>query len=213
MTVAAGPNIVKNGLVLCLDAANTRSYPGSGTTWTDISGIGNNATLANAVYNSTTKAISFAISPSLATLTLSGLNLSASNYTVMYLGKISGTSRRVLTAISNNWLLGYWNGAGSQYYAEGWITPAGTPASDTQWTMWTGTGDISTDKYSLWKNSTKFIADNSSGSAGPNGLAINAGTYPETSDCEVGIIIAYNRVLTDAEILKNHNALKGRYGL
>ena len=33
-----GPNFVTDGLVLCLDAANTRSYPGSGSTWTDLSG-------------------------------------------------------------------------------------------------------------------------------------------------------------------------------
>ena len=35
-----------NGLVLCLDAANTKSYPGSGTTWTDLSGT-SNGTLTN----------------------------------------------------------------------------------------------------------------------------------------------------------------------
>lgn len=36
-----------NGLVLCLDAGNTKSYPGSGTTWTDLSGRGNTGTLTN----------------------------------------------------------------------------------------------------------------------------------------------------------------------
>jgi hypothetical protein len=41
------PTIVTNGLVLCLDSANTESYPGSGTTWTDLSGNGNNGTLVN----------------------------------------------------------------------------------------------------------------------------------------------------------------------
>jgi hypothetical protein len=47
------PQISLNGLVLCLDAANPKSYPGSGTTWTDLSGRGNNGTLVNGVgYNS-----------------------------------------------------------------------------------------------------------------------------------------------------------------
>jgi hypothetical protein len=41
------PPIIRNGLVLELDAGNIISYPGSGTTWTDISGNGNNATLIN----------------------------------------------------------------------------------------------------------------------------------------------------------------------
>ena len=47
MSVAYNPKIVTNGLVLALDAGNTKSYPGSGTTWTDLSGGGNNGTLTN----------------------------------------------------------------------------------------------------------------------------------------------------------------------
>ena len=47
MAFYRGPNIVRNGLVLCLDAASKRSYPGSGTTWTDLSGLNNNGTLTN----------------------------------------------------------------------------------------------------------------------------------------------------------------------
>jgi len=39
--------IVTNGLVLNLDASRTSSYPNTGTTWTDISGSGNNGTLTN----------------------------------------------------------------------------------------------------------------------------------------------------------------------
>jgi hypothetical protein len=39
--------IVSNGLVLCLDAADKKSYPGSGATWFDRSGNGNNGTLIN----------------------------------------------------------------------------------------------------------------------------------------------------------------------
>jgi hypothetical protein len=39
--------IVKNGLVLWVDAMNDNSYPESGITWTDLSGNNNNATLTN----------------------------------------------------------------------------------------------------------------------------------------------------------------------
>jgi hypothetical protein len=38
MAVPGGPNIVTSGLVLELDAANVKSYPGSGTVWNDLSG-------------------------------------------------------------------------------------------------------------------------------------------------------------------------------
>ena len=47
MSTKYNPSIVKDNLVLYLDAANTKSYPGSGTTWTDISGKGNDGTLTN----------------------------------------------------------------------------------------------------------------------------------------------------------------------
>ena len=47
MGVLYSPKIVTDGLVFCLDAGNTKSYPGSGTTWTDLSTNGNNGTLIN----------------------------------------------------------------------------------------------------------------------------------------------------------------------
>lgn len=53
MAVFSGPEIVNNGLVLHLDAANQRSYPGSGTVWRDMSGRGNDGTLVNGVAYST----------------------------------------------------------------------------------------------------------------------------------------------------------------
>ena len=49
----AAPSFVTDGLVLNLDAGNSASYNGSGTTWTDLSSKGNNGTLVNSVtYNS-----------------------------------------------------------------------------------------------------------------------------------------------------------------
>ena len=47
MGAYSGPEINESGLILCLDAGNTKSYPGSGTTWTDISRNGNDGTLIN----------------------------------------------------------------------------------------------------------------------------------------------------------------------
>lgn len=53
MGIAYNTSIVRDGLVLHLDAANIKSYPGSGTVWKDLSGLGNHGTLVNGpVYNS-----------------------------------------------------------------------------------------------------------------------------------------------------------------
>ena len=50
-----GPNIVKNGLVLYLNAGSPNSFysPTAGTTWKDISGLTNNGTLFNGASYST----------------------------------------------------------------------------------------------------------------------------------------------------------------
>lgn len=43
----SGQKIITDGLVLNLDAAQLRSYPTTGTTWSDLSGNNNNGTLVN----------------------------------------------------------------------------------------------------------------------------------------------------------------------
>ena len=45
MASHSGPDIIEDGLVLALDAANTKSYGGSGTTWSDLSGKENDGTI------------------------------------------------------------------------------------------------------------------------------------------------------------------------
>ena len=47
MSYFNGPKIVSDGLVMCLDAANSKSYISGSSTWNDLSGNGNNGTLVN----------------------------------------------------------------------------------------------------------------------------------------------------------------------
>ena len=47
MSFSFSPKIVTDGLVLYLDAANTRSYVSGSTVWTDLSRVGNNGLLIN----------------------------------------------------------------------------------------------------------------------------------------------------------------------
>ena len=74
MAIAYNTSIVRNGLVLHVDAANPKSYPGTGTVWTDLSGQGLNAVLANSPtyssssfsFNGTNQYASIAYTPTLA---------------------------------------------------------------------------------------------------------------------------------------------------
>jgi hypothetical protein len=49
MSIYGGPDIITDGLILHLDAANSKSYPGSGTVWADLSGNNRNGILTNGV--------------------------------------------------------------------------------------------------------------------------------------------------------------------
>ena len=77
MSYANGPRIVTDGLVCCLDAANRKSYAGSGSAWNDLSGNNNHATLvASPTYDTNNKgSISFNGSTQYAEVTTRNTNL------------------------------------------------------------------------------------------------------------------------------------------
>jgi hypothetical protein len=214
MALYHSPSIVRTGLVLCLDAANIKSYPGSGTTWFDLSGNNNNATLtgtptvSNGVFqfNGTTQYAN-----------VSSINFTSIPYTIMASARYSGSiNGRIITSMNDNWLLGHWSNTTDNYYANGWITAVGAAATTTSWKLYSGTGDIALDQYSLYSGNTQLISNNNGGAAGPNGLSIGrlgTGAGSECSTCEVGFVLAYNLVLSSTEITQNFHALRGRYSL
>jgi hypothetical protein len=206
--------IPASGLVLHLDAGNRSSYPGTGTTWTDLSGSSNNCILSGTATTWTGSAITFDGTANVGKV--ASLNLATTNYTIIAVARYSGLTRgRVVTAISNNWLLGHWSGTTENYYAQEWVTAVGAGSNDTNWRVLVGTGDIAGDVYNLWVNNQKPIPQNPSGGiAGPNGIAIacHTGTLNnEPSNCQVGVVLAYNRVLTDKEIGVISNIYINRY--
>ena len=223
MGVKYSPKIVTDGLVLCLDAANTKSYPGSGTVWTDLSGNGNNGTLTNGpTFSSVNGGV----------IVLDGINdyidvpinLSVINHTIIgasrYVSIDAGATvfergGRTFTAKNNNWLMGHWGSSTTKYYAEGWVTTSDNPVnSDLNWRTYATTGDYTGDQWSFYVNGIRDTGPNTNGVNGPDGFAIGsyAGTS-EFSNSHISYLIAYNRLLSPNEILQNHNALKGRFGL
>ena len=51
MSYINGPKIITDGLILCLDAANDKSYPGSGANWNDLCGIQNGSMVNSPVFS------------------------------------------------------------------------------------------------------------------------------------------------------------------
>jgi len=207
------PGIVTSGLTVYLDAANTSSYPGSGATWTDLSGSGNNMTLTNSPTFSTNNGgiLQFNGSNQYGSLSL---NYSTTNHTIMAASRYSGATRgRVISSNGNNWLFGHWSSGSEEYYAEGWVYE-GT-SNDTNWRIYAGLHNYTSDQISFYSNNVALVTNSTAGSQGFNGLAIGRWGFNNTeySTCEVSFILVYNRLLTTDELTQNFNALRGRYGL
>jgi hypothetical protein len=204
----------RDSLICYLDAADVNSYPGNGSTWFDLSGNGYNATIFNGstyitanngliVLNGTNQYINVPIP-----------NLASTNYTIIGAARYGTIGGRIFAAANNNWLLGWWGTTTENYFAEGWVTPVGNGASDSNFRILSGSGNISEDQYTFYVNGNKAYV-NQNGAAGPNG--INIGRYgpgnSEYSNAYVSYFLAYNRVLSPYEIMEVFQATRGRFGL
>ena len=221
--------IVTSGLVLCLDAANRKSYPGSGTTWTDLSGNGITGTLTNMEipgdYTSTNGGI----------LTFDGTNeyvaantslinrTSGQEITVSCWIKPSRTSGQYGTICGNvfgnfvtyNWLLYQHtdNGAisfhsGNNQYKSSYIPTINVWVNATHTVTSSGVSTL----YVNGVSTQTFTGFTYGGTPGILGIgAVDGGFTPFQGDIAQASI--YNRALTATEIAQNYNALKGRYGL
>ena len=219
MALFHSPSIVTNGLVLCLDAGNRKSYPGTGTTWTDLSGAGNAATILNqgadnagTIYSSTNGGyITFDGNDDRATSTLPALTSYTTSAWVR-LRNFSGGERQLfqtangigLSVLSNRFM--FYNGN---------VNSTIQTVVSNSWYNWVMT---TTNTPS---NSTKMFINNVADGNWANYGAITAGnialaatnTIQRVLSCDIAIFSIYNRALSAAEISQNYNALKGRYGL
>jgi hypothetical protein len=91
MGIRRGPSIVKNGLVLCLDAALPKSYPLSGNTWYDLSGSGNDGTINGATFDTNSRGV-FDFNGSSNYVNCGNLNFSSSFSLSCWIRVDSGTS-------------------------------------------------------------------------------------------------------------------------
>jgi hypothetical protein len=211
-----GLNVVTSDLVLYWDANNPSSYPGTGTTIYDISNSGTayNGTFVNTIsYTSDNGYKVLGTNGSNSYIYNSSLNLSSTNYTVMVGSRYTSIGGRLLNSHNNNWLLGHWNGNTNVHYASGWITSSST-GGDTNWRIYTATGNISGDSYSFYSNNGSPTT-NSGGAAGPNGIAFGAynGGISEFGAGYMSFVLIYNRILTSEEMTQNYNVFKDRFGL
>ena len=227
------PKIVTNGLVLCLDAVNRKSYPGSGTTWTDLSGRGNNATMFGSVPFETdiTSCFNFstatgANSPNSSLGFTFGSNMipTTGNFTFSFWIKNPNSSSGQVGLFSNTGNAdGYRFGIGlngiyfliGPTYTEGTVSFSSS-LSASLWYNVVAVYSRTTASFLLYLNG---VFQNSASIPASQTAFTNATPGLVRSPCctiytgKLGSFSAYNRALTATEIQQNYNALKRRFGI
>jgi hypothetical protein len=218
MALSHSPSIITQNLVLCLDAANPKSYPGSGTTWTDLSGNGNNGTLVNGVGYSGDNLGSLSFDgvndyvniPNFSALALSpACTISIWSYVkqnkgyhfwgnLIFLLQIqSNQTYRLRFNLNGDWRGEYTTSFPSNIWHKLDITWDGTNTKmyiNSQETV-TSTLDSS---FTAFSNTTNQ----------PLEISRRVSDY---SNVDISQVSIYNRALTAQEIQQNFNATKSRY--
>jgi len=222
--ISYGPSITTNGLSLLADASNIKSYPGTGSTWSDLSNNGNDLTLTGSptftnpypggqsiTTDGSTSYISSPLQfilPFTLSLTTKVLSFS-SNYLIFfrsYFGSVSGFCVNVID---------------STHFSVTFFTPSSNYVVNI-------TQDINSLPFTLDivvdKNKSGFIYVNGvlrdSSLVGRYVNPLGYGLLLGTADIPGAAVSAnfyrvalYNRALTQSEIQTNFNAMRGRYGI
>ena len=226
MGLAYGGAIVRDGLVLALDAADRNSYPGSGTTWYDLSGNGNNASLQNGASFSTSNGGYISLDGTDDRIAITDSNgdfdfgtgdfsinvwlNQGTDTTYPHLYTLDDQSNFTLKAIrgglDNAYRLYVYHGY-SVIFTNSYLTP-GT------WQMVTLTRNG--QEHKLYLDGT--ISDTVTDGSGPKSISgstvyLGWGWASEYTPQSRGPVTVYNRLLSPTEVLQNYNATKGRFGL
>lgn len=221
--------VVTDGLQLWLNAADSASYPGSGTTWTDLSQNSYSTTLVGSpTYNTTHFTFNGTTqyddtNQSLASETFSvgawfrtsaaGVKMILSkeslvgnpwNYRIwMNNGQINGDISQVVTQASiSSPLTTYNNGA--------WYFVFFT-RDDSNWYLYVNGSQINSRSDPFVGSITNAQEVWVGRSAYQQGGFSPSGSYQYTGD--IGQIFIYDRVITAQEVLQNYNATRSTYGL
>jgi hypothetical protein len=221
----ANGKIVTNGLVLALDAADRNSYSGSGTSWTDLSGNGNNGTLVNGPTFSNNAIRLDGVNDY---LTLPTTGFAPSTHTIEFWIKRHANSGYFLTIDnSDNPELRLQFSAGkvelTWYDDSAYIASFNSVTNITLDIWYHICVTTQNNDFRMYINGTLDTADTAgtytggtSGNAGEHTLGTynrpGAG-YGGYANVSYGVYRFYNRVLSANEILHNYNIQKTRFGL
>jgi len=220
MAGSVGPNIIEEGLVFYVDAANYESYPGSGTTWTDLVDSGNTTLTNGPTFDSENGgSIVFDGSndyatagyqmPSQSSTTTFSWNLwiylfSGNNqYDVIFGNRYGSANLQFIKITPTSW----------EYYSNGGENISYTIPTN-QWVNLCVVKNQGTHYY--YSNASQVGTRSSNKSIVANPVFMGADAYSgikEPSNVQFASAAIYDRALSSTEITQNYNALKGRFSL
>jgi len=228
MSVEGGPDIITNGLVLYLDAANNRSIVSGSTTWFDLSRNGNTGSLINGPTYSSANGGVLSFDGSNDYVDFYAPNLGTTT-TVEVWCNISSTASKMIfgwlryTLFCSSGHIGF-NTYNSDVYgiSSTQVTALGLVNNWAHY-VFEMRSDVSYTNNKIYINGMpqtlgqQLATENSANrnfNSGFGRIAIarhELVTYFMPMNC--GSFKVYNRALTAAEIRQNYHATKGRYGL
>jgi|SaaInlStandDraft_4_1057021.scaffolds.fasta_scaffold31511_1 hypothetical protein len=231
MAFYSNPKIVTDGLTLLLDAGSENSYPGSGTTWTDLSGNGYDATLsAEAIgtvsasldtmaFNSTDQYIIDDAASSELNVDYFTVEMDLLPIVDSYAG---GPGGRVIwsthTSTANRWIFFVVPDTGQiAHISTGTITTndvAGTLGTTWKKVHFIRNGTTTFDIYMNGVyNASGTLPDYADNNQFSIGQEWDSATPSDFYYGQIAGIKIYNKALTQTEITQNFNAQRNRFGI
>ena len=232
-----GPHIVTDGLIFGVDAASERSYPGSGTNWTDIVGDSNCALVNGPTFDSGNGG-SIVLDGSddyvLRSTTPTELQGDPSFTISMWVKRLSNEGNYagiwgIGGGATNQGINSWWYLNTNEITIDTWSRATFTsgqtyPLNEWVFVTWQkAAGAMTRANCTIWKNTTSYTGTDltvlRSESTAPaiNNGGISLGTIHSTYTTKVNFAYAttiiYDRVLTASEVIQNYNATKGRFGI
>jgi hypothetical protein len=220
MGVNYNPRIVTNGLALALDAGNTRSYPGSGTAWNDLSSNSVGSLVNGPTYSSINGGcIVFDGANDYITAPMSCNKTYYSVEWWLYPTSVSNYNQTIL--FDGGWGDFVWHTTSSgSYYV-------GTSASNSTTRIENADpGSVAINKWQQWvwtfNNGIGSVYKNGSFLRSQSGLPLAARASFTTFSTNLGgagpiagnlsnIKVYSNKVLSADEVVQNFNTIRGRY--
>jgi hypothetical protein len=214
------PQLVTDGLTLQLDAGDTASYIGSGTTWTDIAGTQENITLVGSPTFTSGIPSYFTFNGSTQRGSGTGSVLSSTSYTKsvwFYLN--SYADNNLVSSESGGHYMFF--GGGTKMYAgnSNWAGFPNNLQSTTTFSLSTWYNATitfnTTDGMKLYVNGIldKTYTTVKTAYTGNGSINIAAYGVGNLLNGRISKVYCYNRSLTDVEVLQNYNVDKSQFGL